>query len=59
MKKVRLTRNMVRAAADGGGHTYSYIDRKPRNGKAGRYWLDVVQRSGSKLMFGPARMVAG
>ncbi len=54
-KKIRLTRGLVRASSDGRGHTYSYIDRTPQRGKAGRYWLQVVQTSGSKLMFGPAR----
>jgi hypothetical protein len=53
-KKVRLTRSIVRAFGDGRGHTYSYIDRAARKGKAGRYWLQVVQRGGSKIMFGPA-----
>jgi hypothetical protein len=57
-KKVRLTRSMVRASGDGRGHTYSYIDRAARKGKAGPYWLQVVQRNGSKIMFGPALTTA-
>jgi hypothetical protein len=58
VKKVRLTRSIVRASGDGRGHTYSYIDRSARKGKAAPYYLEVVQRNGSKVMFGPARMVA-
>jgi hypothetical protein len=54
-KKVRLTRSMVRASGDGRGHTYSYLDRSTRKGKAAPYYLEVVQRGGSKIMFGPAR----
>jgi hypothetical protein len=55
-KKVRLTRSMVRASGDGRGHTYSYLDRTVRKGKAAPYYLEVVQRSGSTIMFGPAVM---
>lgn len=54
-KKVRLTRSIVRSAGNGRGHTYSYIDRSARKGKRAPYYLEVVQRSGSKIMFGPAR----
>ena len=54
VKKARLTRTMVRASGDGRGHAYSYIDRSARKGKAAPYYLEVVQRSGSKIMFGPA-----
>jgi hypothetical protein len=54
VKKVRLTRSMVRASGDGRGHTYSYIDRSACKGKAAPYYLEVVQRGGSKIMFGPA-----
>ena len=57
-KKVRLTRSMVRASGNGRGHTYSYIDRSARKGKGAPYYLEVVQRSGSRIMFGPARMAA-
>lgn len=53
-KKVRLTRSIVRAAGDRRGHSYSYIDRSARKGKAAPYYLEVVQRGGSKIMFGPA-----
>jgi hypothetical protein len=58
-KKVRLTRSMVRASGDGRGHTYSYLDRSARKGKAAPYYLEVVQRSGSKIMFGPALRATG
>jgi hypothetical protein len=58
LKKVRLTRSMVRASANAGGHSYSYLDRSARKGKAAPYYLEVVQRSGAKIMFGPARMAA-
>jgi hypothetical protein len=54
VKKVRLTRSMVRASGNGRGHTYSYIDRSARKSKAAPYYLEVVQRGGSKIMFGPA-----
>jgi hypothetical protein len=54
VKKVRLTRSMIRASGNGSGHTYSYIDRSARKGKRAPYYLEVVQRSGSKIMFGPA-----
>jgi hypothetical protein len=54
-KKVRLTRSLVRASGNGRGHTYSYLDRAAPKGKA-PYYLEVVQRGGSKIMFGPARM---
>jgi hypothetical protein len=53
-KKVRLTRSIVRASGDGRGHSYSYLDRSARKGKSAPYYLEVVQRSGSKIMFGPA-----
>jgi hypothetical protein len=53
-KKVRLTRSIVRASGNGRGHTYSYLDRSARKGQTGPYYLEVVQRSGSKFMFGPA-----
>jgi hypothetical protein len=55
VKKVRLTRSIVRASGDGRGHTYSYLDRSARKAKEAPYYLEVVQRSGSKIMFGPAR----
>jgi hypothetical protein len=58
VKKVRLTRSMVRASGNGRGHTYTYIDRTARKGKTGPYYLEVVQRSGSKIMFGPALKTA-
>ena len=58
VKKVRLTRSLVRASGGGRGHTYSYIDHSARKGKAAPYYLEVVQRSGSKIMFGPALRTA-
>jgi hypothetical protein len=57
-KKIRLTRSIIRASGDGRGHTYSYLDRSARKGKAAPYYLEVVQRSGSKIMFGPALRTA-
>lgn len=54
VKKVRLTRSIVPASGNGRAHTYSYLDRTARKGKAAPYYLEVVQRSGSKIMFGPA-----
>jgi hypothetical protein len=57
-KKVRLTRSIVRASGDGRGHSYSYLDRSARRGKAAPYYLEVVQRGGSKIMFGPALRTA-
>jgi hypothetical protein len=58
-KKIRLTRHLVRASGGGSGHTYSYLDRSPRKGKSPPYYLEVVQRSGSKIMFGPALRTTG
>lgn len=54
VKKVRLTRHLVRASGNGRGHSYSYLDRSARKGKSAPYYLEVVERSGSKVMFGPA-----
>jgi hypothetical protein len=53
-KKVRLTRSIVRASGGGHGHSYSFLDRSARKGKVAPYYLEVVQRGGSKIMFGPA-----
>jgi hypothetical protein len=58
-KKVRLTRSIVRASGGGHGHSYSFLDRSARKGKAAPYYLEVVQRSGSRIMFGPARTGSG
>lgn len=58
-KKFRLTGKLVRTSGDGRGHTYSYLDRSARKGKTGPYYLEVVHRNGSKIMFGPARKTAG
>ena len=58
VKKVRLTRNLVRASGDACGHSYSYLDGSARKGKPAPYYLEVVQRSGSKIMFGPALRTA-
>ena len=53
-KHVRLTRTLVRASGRGRGRSYSYVDRTARKGEPGRYWLEVVLRGGSRIMFGPA-----
>jgi hypothetical protein len=56
-KKVRVTRSMVRASGNGRGHSYSYLDRSASKSKRAPYYLEVVQRGGSKIMFGPAQAV--
>jgi hypothetical protein len=57
-KKVRLTSSLVRAIGEGRGHSYRFVDRSAGKSRRGPYYLEVVQRSGSKVMFGPALMTA-
>jgi len=58
-KKVRVNPSIVRSSGGERGHSYAYLDRTAGNGKSGPYYLEVIDRSGSKVMFGPALTAVG
>jgi hypothetical protein len=52
--KIRLTHGLVHASGDARGHSYSYLDQTSGESKRGLYYLEIVQYTGSRTMFGPA-----
>lgn len=49
-KRVRANTNLIAAKGKG---SYSFLDRKAPRGKVARYWVQVVNRDGSRSWYGP------